>query len=106
MMRFAHREFTRLETFVCFNFDLFDVLGGEAISVAVLVSEWASRIVECFGVDVREICCIVSAYPAAVFVVTYVRQRKTKARVAGEVPTLIAVNVSFINLARTEEGQV
>src|SRR6185295_9186782 len=42
MMRLAHGEFARLETRRCFDSDLFDVLGGEAISIAVFVREWTT----------------------------------------------------------------
>ncbi len=105
-MRLAHRELTGLETVRGLNFDFFDVLRREAITVTVFVSEWASGIVERFEIDVRQIRCVVSADPAAVFVVTYIRKWKTKARVTGEVPTFIAMNVTFVNLARTKEGKV
>ena len=105
-MRLAHGEFARLDAVGRLDPDLFDVLGREPISVAVLVSEWTSRIVERFEVDVRQIRCVVSADPAAVFVVSDVGQRKTKARVTGEVPTFVAVNMTFVNLARTKEGKV
>ena len=105
-MRLAHREASRLETVRSLNANFFNALRGQAISVAVFVSEWTCRIVKRFHVDIRQIGGIVSAHPAAVFVMSDVRQRKTKACVAGEIPTFVAVNVTFINLTRTEERQV
>src|ERR1051325_6694966 len=106
MMGCAHRELARLELIRRLHADLFDVLSGEAVSVAVLVRERTRRIVERFDIHIRHICGVVSAHQATVFIVADVRKRKTKARVTGEVPTLVAMDVTFINLSGTEEGQV
>ena len=103
-MRPAHLEFAHLETRRRLDPDLFDALSCEAITFAVFVSEWPSRIVKSLRVDVGEIRSIVSADPASVIVVTNVWQRKTEPCVAGKIPTLVAVNVSFVNLAGTENG--
>src|SRR5215211_6863086 len=105
-MRLAHRELARLETACRLNSNLFDSLSAQAIFFAVLVSKRTTRIVERFQVNVSEVRRIVRAHPPAVFVVAHIRQRKTKTRVTGEVPTFITMNVTFVNLARTEEGKM
>src|ERR1044071_9164202 len=105
-MSFPHLELSCLETIRRLNFDLFDVLCGKPIPFAVLVCEWTRRIVERFEIDVGQVGCVVSANPAGVFVVSHVRQWKAKARITREVPTLIAVKVTFINLAGAEERQM
>src|ERR1051326_8852075 len=106
MMRLEHRELACLETICSLNPDLFNMLGRRAVSVAILVSEWIVRVVKRFDVDITKLVGIVRHNPAAILVVSDVRKRETKAGVSGEVPALITVNVTFINLTGPKERQM
>src|ERR1700754_3803922 len=101
-MRFAHCELARFEAVRRLHSYLFDVFCGRSVAVAVLVCKWTSRIIERFEIHVSQVRGVVGAYPTTVFVVSDIRKRKTKARVTGEVPTLVTVNVTFVNLTRTK----
>src|ERR1043166_6402330 len=105
-MGFAHGELARLKTIGCLNANLFDVLRSHPISITVFVRKWTSGIVEGFQVDIFQVGGIVSANPTTIFIVTDIRKGKTETCVTGEVPTFVAMNVSFINLAGAKEREV
>jgi hypothetical protein len=95
MMSAAHRKPPRLQPGRGLNANFFNVLRREAISIAVLVRQRPRGIVKRFHVNVGQVGGVVSAYPAAILVVTDVRKWKTKARVTGEIPAFIAVDVTL-----------
>jgi hypothetical protein len=105
-MGFAHGELARLKTIGCLNANLFDVLRSYPISITVFVREWTSGIVEGLQIDIFQIGRIVSANPTTIFIVTDIRKGKTETCVTGEIPTFVAMNVPFINLAGAKERQV
>src|SRR5262245_7186024 len=102
-MRFSHREFAGLQTCRRFDSNLFDVLSREPITFAILVGNWTCRIVERFEIDVSQVSAVVGAHPAAIFVVSDVREWKPKPRITGKIPTFITMNMTFVNLARSKE---
>src|SRR6185503_3058974 len=106
VMRLAHRELASLDTSRGLDAYFLDALGGHSITSPIFVGEWASSIIERFNVNICQIGRVVSADPATVVVVPNVWQRKSKSCVTSKVPSFVAMNVSFINLAGTKERQV
>src|SRR6266550_6159274 len=106
MMCLQHFEPVNFDTFVGLHTDFFKAFGRKPVAVAVTVSKRTCCIVECLRIDILKIGGIVGAHPAKVIIVSDVGKRKTEARVASKIPALVAVNMTFIDLARTEEWKV
>ena len=79
---------------------------GETVPASVSVGERARRIVERLAVEVGVIRRVVGAHPAERGVVTDIGEREAEARVAGEVPALLALHVPLVHLARAEIREV
>ena len=79
---------------------------GLAIGVAVFVGERVARLVEGFLPNVDDVRVVHGVAPTKEVVVADGRKSRTKKAGPRHVPTLIAVDVAFVPLTRTEERLV
>jgi hypothetical protein len=84
-----------------------DRLGeGSLEAPAVTIAERVVLVVEVFDLAVDHVGGVVGAHPAEPCVVTDGGEWESKARVTGELPAFVAVNVAFADLAGTIKRKV
>src|SRR5437899_886421 len=103
-MSLAELEAPRLDALRSLYGNAIGPRGRRAVAVAVAIRERVFRIVKLLDEDIDDVWIVDRVTPTEILVVADRRIRRAEERRAAQVPTLLAVNVTFIPLTRSEEG--
>src|SRR5690349_19186909 len=106
MMRLAQREAFGFKSGVLLDLDVLGPLGLSSMAMRVRLGEGVFRIVKLLDINIRNTRVVYRVTPTQIFVVAEYRKRHTQERGAGNIPALIAMQVSFVELSRAEEEDV